>query len=76
MATVCLVPLNNSPIQTGDLLLSETKLDINTGNLLAATAKQDIVTGALLSASAKADISTGILMPSRPVVGLTPLGDC
>lgn len=62
MATVCLVPLDNSPIQTGDLLLSETKLDINTGSLLAATAKQDIV--------------TGILMPSRPIVGLTPLGDC
>lgn len=62
MTTVCLVPLNTSPIQTGDLLLSELKLDIATGDTLAPIAKQDIV--------------TGILMPSRPVVGLTPLGDC
>lgn len=62
MATVCLVPLNNSPIQTGDLLLSEVKIDIVTGDTLAPIAKQNIV--------------TGTLMPSKPVVGLTPLGDC
>jgi hypothetical protein len=62
MATVCLVPLNTSPIQTGGLLLSETEIDIVTGNLLTATAKQDIVTGSLLTAQASS--------------GLTPLGDC
>lgn len=76
MATVCLVPLNNSPIQTGDLLLSEVKIDIVTGDTLAPIAKQNIVTGSLLAASTKEDIATGTLIPSKPVIGLTPLGDC
>jgi hypothetical protein len=62
MATICLVPLDTSPIQTGDLLLSELKVDIVTGDTLAPIAKQDIVTGSLLAAQA--------------VNGLTPLGDC
>jgi hypothetical protein len=76
MATVCLVPEGINAIDTGDLLLSEVKIDIVTGDTLAPIAKQDIVTGSLLSATGKEDIVTGSLLVAQSVNGLTPLGDC